>query len=107
MAFDIVQQGVVLFGGWGSSGNMGDTWLWNGANWTKPNLTTIPPARHMAAMTSFRIGVLLFGGDGGGSDTWEWSVGKWNLRKPTTNPGARSGHSMAYDVSRQRAVLFG
>ena len=108
MAFDIVQQGVILFGGWGS-GNLGDTWLWDGAKWTQASLTTNPPARHMSAMTSYRIGALMFGGYGSASlaDTWEWSLGKWILKQPTTSPPARAGHAMAYDTSRQRAVLFG
>ena len=44
MAFDVVQQSVMLFGGYGAAGNLDDTWLWDGNDWTRPNLTTSPPA---------------------------------------------------------------
>jgi hypothetical protein len=36
MAYDAASQEVVLFGGYSLHlGDLGDTWSWNGTNWTE------------------------------------------------------------------------
>src|ERR1035441_6585189 len=44
MAYDSVRGRTVLFGGYDGSSYLGDTWEWNGANWTQV-ATTGPSAR--------------------------------------------------------------
>ena len=107
MAFDLVSRTVLLFGGvdiaGGSSGDrLGDTWSWNGTDWTEVALQTAPSARLSAGMALDRSSghIVLFGGDAGAStsstttpldDTWEWTGAAWMLLTPTTRPEARFG----------------
>ncbi|MBC7897906.1 MAG: hypothetical protein H7066_20970 [Cytophagaceae bacterium] len=53
-------------------------------------------------------GILLFDGGTlqGTASTWRWSSSAW-AQVPGATPGLRSGHAMAFDLARQRAVLFG
>src|SRR5262249_8951846 len=39
--------------------------------------------------------------------TWEWDGSNWTQQSPATSPSARTFHAMAYDLVRQRTVLFG
>jgi hypothetical protein len=51
MAFDAANGTVVLFGGNGKSGSLGDTWIWNGSVWTEAHPSTAPPPISGAKMT--------------------------------------------------------
>jgi PKD repeat protein len=72
-------SGLALFGGHDSSGDLGDTWTWNGYSWTPiygPG-TGQPPARSdaMAALDSTGS-VIVFGGTSAGiqlTDLWRLS----------------------------------
>ena len=44
MAYDAADGTVVLFGGQGRSGSLGDTWTWDGSAWTQAHPSTSPPA---------------------------------------------------------------
>lgn len=52
---------------------------------------------------------MLFGGSGSAvwSDTWEWDGTSWIQRFPSFSPSERTGHSLVFDSSRNRIVLFG
>jgi hypothetical protein len=54
--------------------------------------------------------VVMFGGSSFATpvmgDTWEWNGASWKQRS-STGPAPRSGHSLAYDASCKRVVLFG
>lgn len=67
---------VVLFGGWGPSGYLGDTWIWSGTTWTQQSPSTSPAARFGHAMATASSGnVILYGGmntSGFLGDTWIW-----------------------------------
>ena len=112
-AFDAVNGGTLLFGGRNDRGEMlGDTWLLKDDQWLRREGAG-PSARSDHAMASMgSAGVLLFGGktqlDDSTcmGDTWRWDGAAWTLMA-TTGPSARGGHSMAYDVARNRVVLFG
>jgi N-acetylneuraminic acid mutarotase len=121
MAHDSVTHRLIMFGGHGLSGagtDLGDTWAYDPtANaWTelKPS-GTLPYTREAQSMasdpTSGRL--IMFGGRGGGTssnDTWAYdpTANTWTELKPSgTLPPARSGHSMAYDPTRGRLILFG
>ncbi|MBL8880557.1 MAG: immunoglobulin domain-containing protein [Phycisphaerales bacterium] len=109
MVFDSARGVVVLFGGSDAAGLDGETWEWNGANWTLRS-TTGPSARrhHAMAYDSARGVTVLFGGRDTvyQGDTWEWNGTTWTLRS-TSGPAARAGHAMAFDASRGVTVLFG
>jgi cysteine-rich repeat protein len=112
MAYDIVRDRVVVFGGEGASSLLGDTWEYTGAQtWVDVSLTG-PPVRKDTAMAydAARDRIVLFGGRGTNAlfaDTWEYNGVTWTQRFPGTSPSARSGHMMTYDTARRRIVLSG
>lgn len=117
MAYDRVRGKVVLFGGRGISDTgepfsyLGDTWTWDGNNWTRESPAVAPAARNSAGMVfdEARGETLLFGGDAGGSsasETWTWDGAAWTQRSPTRAPQARTDFGIAYDPIRQRVVVF-
>jgi hypothetical protein len=78
MAYDARLRLVVLFGGavdgdWPNSA--GDTWVWNGSDWTQIHPATEPPNRYNFGMAydSDQKVIVMFGGDSTGpdrNDTW-------------------------------------
>jgi len=109
MAGDTQRGRVVLFGGSGIQGLLGDTWEWAGA-WV-PVASNGPSARVFPAMASDgRLGrTILFGGQdakGASAETWAWDGTQWTLLT-ATGPSARFGHAMTYDSVRDRIVMFG
>jgi len=109
---------VVLFGGtltFNPSAVVTDeTWVWDGANWSQPALSTRPAPRTTATMARDKNGKLvLFGGfilnsgtpvDYG--DTWLWDGSSWSQASPLTSPPARSSAAMATDRNGN-VVLYG
>lgn len=66
---------TLLFGGWRYN-FYGDTWIWDGTNWTELDPASKPERRESHAMATDRAGrIILYGGYGGPvtSDTWAWS----------------------------------
>lgn len=104
MAYDEKRAVVVLFGG-------GDTWTWDGTDWTLITTSVAPAPRveHAMAYDAKRNVTVLFGGFGGGylSDTWVWNGTSWSQKKPLTKPPGRWGHMMVYDAAREQVVMFG
>ena len=111
MAYDAATGQIVLFGGIGTSGYMGDTWIWNGSTWTQQNPTNSPGVRTDASMAydAATGQIVLFGGVNGNwlSDTWTWDGSNWTQQSPSTSPPARFNAGMAYDGSSSQIVLFG
>lgn len=110
MAFDPQRGVTVLFGGTSPTGNLNDTWEWDGTNWTQRQPVNSPGARHGASITydSGRGVVVLFGGrDYPHNDTWEWDGTNWIQRFPVHSPPPRAYATMAYDEAREKVVLFG
>lgn len=117
-AFDSASSigGVILFGGWGASGLLRDTWEWtNGLAWTQLSPTgSLPTARANASM-AYDVSdgyLLLYGGSAASgspylSDTWEFTLTKWTQLSPHTSPGSLAYASMAYDSTDGYVVLFG
>jgi len=113
---------MVLFGGVGRSGDLGDTWTYDPATnaWSEMRPSSAPCARrdHAMAYDSANGEVLLFGGmriqyspyivEYFG-DTWACNVtaNRWLPKVVQPAPSARGQHSLAYDASRGTAVLFG
>jgi N-acetylneuraminic acid mutarotase len=123
VAFDEGRKVVVMFGGLNIAPATlkalpnKEIWEWSQATgkWTKRDSTGGPSARSGAAMVfdSKRGKFILFGGRAGSGynleDTWEWdpSTGKWTELGPQSHPTARSQHSMAYEKSIGKVLLFG
>ena len=79
---------VVVFGGLGGDGNLGDTWGFDGTRWTKLS-DSGPEARSMGhlAYDARRERIVLFGGrtsypDGDKNDTWEFDGTQWRAVTP-------------------------
>jgi len=122
IAFNWAAGNVVLFGGsptapLGSGTSFGDTWTWDGTNWTQQFPPVSPPARtwsNMAYVPATRT-VMLFGGtnmaggDDAFSDTWTWDgIAKtWTQLHPAVHPSARATNQLVYDEANQNVVLFG
>jgi hypothetical protein len=116
MAYDAGHHVLVLFGGNNSTGSnavLGDTWTWNGSDWSQRLPGVSPPGRSAAAMAydSRDSAVVLFGGSGAAttlSDTWTWDGSQWSPQDVgATAPAARADASMEYDASHQYLVLAG
>lgn len=122
MAFDPATQQVVMFGGLGAHGALGDTWIWDGTGWLRPNLTLSPHSRFGASMVyDARLGALvLVGGDPdspiGPSEradlaaTWLWSPSGWQRRDTAHAPTADNVNQslsgpLAYDAASSRVVM--
>lgn len=75
MATDPLEN-VVLFGGYWGGTYVGDTWVWNGTDWTLKSPEHSPPARSGHAMATDGSGnVVLFGGYTTtlNGETWVWA----------------------------------
>jgi hypothetical protein len=130
MAFDGVRGHPILFGGQycmdaacSLLANVAQTWEWNGSKWTTvcglvgSPCTNVPPVRSRGAMVydSKRKRTVLFGGLRNKvplADTWEWDGMQWQQACTSATcsasvPAGRWAHSMAFDSTRGRTVLFG
>jgi hypothetical protein len=133
MVYEKTTGKILLFGGGRSDPNsydgsgvsvsLGDTWEYDPAAyvWKKLGPATSPSGRHDFGMVwdSSRSKAVLFAGmqtDIAGAsgvlkqDTWEWDpvAATWTERTaPGNKPSQRYGHSMAFDGSRGKAVVFG
>ena len=128
MDYDPSDGYVVLFGGEGPRGPLGDTWAFQGASWVNLtpsvlNASNSPSARYGAAMAydSTDGYLVLFGGASGPfgdsndpllNDTWEFSHGNWTRACATCSPdvnepGPRFESAASNDPSDGGMVLFG
>ena len=115
MAYDEVSSRVILFGGFDNSTGQthGDTWEWDGSDWTQRAPTTAPPPRsaHRMVYDRARQRVVLFGGIGSlaqrFADTWEWDGANWRARATATAPSPRNHMALAYDSQRRQVMGFG
>jgi len=115
MAYDIMDEVTVLFGGYGDTGFLDDTWEYHSSNHTWIEIITTP---HPSSMTSSPMvfdttsqRIILVGEEVGSSDfqTWRYDAFQhtWSELHPTVEPPSRSGHALAYDKKGGRVVLFG
>ena len=102
LAYDPIRETTVMFGGRGPDPGapLGDTWVWNGADWIEQHPPTSPLARSGASMAwdAPRRRLVLFGGDtatGSTNDSWEWDGVTWTQvqvgNAPTHVPGPSAG----------------
>lgn len=118
LAYDPERARVLLFGGADERSVHDDLWEWDGRTW-RLLASGGPPARTFPALAYDRARkrLVLFGGnrvlfgsegerDTFLGDTWEWSEGRWS-RRTVEGPSPRAEAGVAYDLRRQRLVLFG
>jgi len=99
---------VMLFGGTGLTGNLGDTWVWNGANWEQQFPATSPSARDLHNMTfDPGLGVVVLFAGANLSDTWTWDGANWTQVLPLAAPPNRYAFGMDYDSAERAIVIFG
>jgi Galactose oxidase, central domain len=119
MAFVPSVNLTFLFGGWQDDfGRTSDTWWWDDAasSWsTTSDDGDQPGPRRLAAMAfdPIRNEIILFGGDTGTNSvgfacaSLDPTTKKWKILSPATVPPARANHSMVFDASTGRIVMFG
>ncbi len=115
LAFDPIHHIAVLFGGFDSNGTKGDTWTWDGRQWSQVLTDVAPPARMGGAFiyNPVRHVSVLFGGDGAGGgtnnlcDTWTFDGSRWTQQQPATSPSARAFSTVTFDSHLGEIVLFG
>lgn len=115
MDYDPVNGYVLLFGGIraASPHRRGDTWKWDGSNWTNMSAPLTPVLS--PAMAGHSAGLILFGGSSTGSGsagdylstTYRWTGSGWTALTPAHNPNGRFVHSMGYDRVSDTVILFG
>jgi hypothetical protein len=111
MAYDSQGRRAILFGGhYFQPARLGDTWGWDGVNWTQlDDIGPSPRSDTAVAYNATRRVMVLFGGTDGNtqlSDTWEWNGEDWT-QVADGGPAARTGHAMVFDSLRNRVMLFG
>ena len=114
-AYDWWRNLTVLFGGYrydGADRNLGDTWVFDGEDWSSLTLDDSPAGRSSFAMAFHgAIGrTVLFGGQNttpGLADTWEFAGDSWDETTPVSSPTRKIYPAMAYDPTRRQIVMFG
>lgn len=106
LVFDQKRQQSVLVA-------VGETWLWDGINWSQVQSQDIALARsttHLVYDASTEH-VLLFGGIGLDgtplNDTWLWDGTTWIEQHPAVSPPPLGGAAIAYNTAYQQVMLFG
>jgi predicted Ser/Thr protein kinase len=119
MAYDRRRGKLVLFGGKGADGLLGDLWEWDGQAWTALEPAGGPAPRAWHAMTYDPVGgrVLLHGGvvkvrgpqgrlrDGSSPELWSWDGDAWSLVDGAGPPRYR--HGLAFDPTTGQALVVG
>jgi hypothetical protein len=117
-AFHLGSGATVLFGGAGVSpfALRADTWTYDGSDWTQATPNSSPTGRFGMAMVHdlARNRCVMFGGISSlisialpNNQTWEWDGTDWTQATPAASPTGRAHYGLAYDLLRQRVVMYG
>ncbi len=98
-AYDDARRVSVLFGGDGWSGELNDTWCWDGSVWRRQPSQVEPIGRRnpVFAYDAARRRIVMFGGSRGWwtswsmADTWEWNGASWGFVSRMSEGAAGSG----------------
>jgi hypothetical protein len=114
MTYDAADGYVLLFGGLGSTGDLGDTWTYHAKTWLQVSPITSPTVRVAPSVSYDPLlkEVVLFGGRNDGYyvadwDTWIFKGGVWKEINPKLIPTPRFFGWLVYDPSSSALVMFG
>lgn len=115
MGFDSAHQVVVLFGGSradrGHSYIMGDTWTWDGTDWTEVQTGLgVLGYRLGSRMITAGDRVILFGGRSDADfsgDAWTWGGKTWSRIDKAPGPLGRANAAVSWDPVDSTLVVFG
>ena len=116
MAYDPAHELVVLYGGTiagrgeGSAG--GDTWTWDGTDWTQLEIGPGAPGRREGpSMITAGDRVILFGGHNFNvdyyGDAWTWNGIAWSRVDRDPQPRARGNASLSWNSVDSSLFVFG
>jgi hypothetical protein len=115
MIYDAAREKVLMLNGHYVSGNgfenYVDFWEWDGTAWSEIELIEPHPGLRLIGQLVYdplNERVLLFGGGDNSfeTDLWSWDGEAWTQLAPDGVP-PRSGAGGAYDVARNRVIMFG
>lgn len=93
MVYDPRRDKIVMFGGWSPSSGFywGDTWEFDGIDWSQVSTTNSPAGRAGTRMVYAPDlgGIILFGGGEASNfvnDTWRYDGENWSELTPTISP---------------------
>jgi hypothetical protein len=106
VAYDAAAGNVVLLAvDETSNPQTGQTWSWNGSDWTELFPATEPNQSGLMVYDAANRTVVLFDNTG---STWTWDGSNWTKQSPATSPSSSSSSGgMAYDPVTQSVVIFG
>lgn len=116
MAYDDARHVVVLYGGLVSDNaeghETGDTWDWNGADWTQNDAGPgAPRERRGAEMVAAQGRLILFGGNVFNTtyfgDAWSWDGHVWSIADSAPRPPGRGGAAAAWDPADSALLVYG
>lgn len=110
LSYDTSRDRVVLFGGFGSQGQLlRDTWEWDQQGWQQV-ASDGPSARfaHVLVYDPVAGHVILFGGIDGSlkNDTWSWDGSEWS-QVSASGPSPRFYAAATFDANSGHVVLHG
>jgi hypothetical protein len=118
LSWDPSLNETILFGGsatpiaGGGATPLGDTWAWNGQDWSQLSPASAPAARYDALSTA-AVGLsddIVAGGvgnNGVADDIWTFNGSTWTSLTTDGTLAARSGAAAAWDDSAGQLVVFG
>lgn len=116
LVYDIARGVVVMYGGWdlASGVTLGDTWEYDGVDWTQVFSPTSPPPRTCFNMVfdALRERAVVHGGidyafTSTFNDTWEYDGSTWSQLTPN-NPGPGvASPGMTHHIVTGETYLFG
>jgi hypothetical protein len=106
IAYDPRSEEVVLFGGSAEEG-AGQTWTWDGTEWTHRTPATSPPTVLGVMAYDPDTGQMVLFGQTAAMETWIWDGSDWAQATPAHRPNGRIGESMAFDPATGRLLLHG
>ncbi len=110
MAWDDADHEMVMMGGSGASGPLGDAWALIGAHWSPLPAGPSPRFGAMMAYDTQLQALVLFGGGAGTTalgDTWYFQGGSWSQDTQGMSISGRTGASLVVLPSTGSALLFG
>jgi len=116
MAWDPATHAVVLYGGLVADAfeghESGDTWTWNGNDWSEVDAGPgLPGLRQNPSLSDAGNRLLLFGGHEGNiayfGDVWSWQNGRWVQADQAPRPQGRGASAVAWDTTRSTMFVYG